>query len=259
MSVRLTALGGAAAWPNQGQGCSAYLVRAGDTSVLLDCGPDTLHVLRSETDFTNLSGIVISHFHADHILDLVPFRYGLLYGRFDVERPIPLWLPPGGHDFLAGVARALGAPNEDPAAFWTGAFDIHEFEPGTDFTIADLTISTTPTQHFIDCYAIRVTASSGKVIAYTADTGTIEPLVSFAANADLLISEATLRDHGDVPLEDRGHITPQEAAELASLANVRALLVTHLWSERPDDEVLDAARRYDGPIKIAKPGLTIDV
>lgn len=259
MSVRVTVLGGAAAWPNPDQGCSSYLVKAGNSSILLDCGPDTLHVLRSQTDFTSLTGIVISHFHADHTLDLVPFRYGLVYGPFSVEHRIPLWLPPGGHDFLNGLARALGAPNENPAKFWTASFDIHEFEPGVDFTIADLTISTTATQHFIDCYAIRVRTDDGKVIVYTADTGTIEPLVAFAGNADLLISEATVRDHGNVPLEGRGHLTPQDAAELASRANARSLLVTHIWAERPDDEVLTAAGGYGGRIKIAKPGLKLDV
>lgn len=259
MSTSVTSLGGAAAWPNPDQGCSAYLVRAGNSRVLLDCGPDTLHVLRGQTDFTSLNGVVISHFHADHTLDLVPFRYGLVYGPFSINHRIPLWLPPGGHDFLNGLARALGAGNENPNAFWSEVFDVHEYEIGGGFTIADLTFETTPTQHFVPCNAIRVTTAGGKTVVYTADTGTVEPLVSFARDADLLISEATVRDHGDVPINERGHLTPQDAAELAARANVKALLISHLWAERTDDEVLDAARGYAGPSKIAKPGLTIDV
>src|SRR5690554_5234769 len=108
MTVQVTTLGGAAAWPNPGQGCSSYLVRAGDTLVLLDCGPDTLHVLRAQIDLARLSGIVISHFHADHTIDLVPLRYALVYGPMDVQEKIPLWLPPGGDDFLARVGIAFG-------------------------------------------------------------------------------------------------------------------------------------------------------
>lgn len=259
MTTSVTSLGGAAAWPNPGQGCSAYLVRDGDTTVLLDCGPDTLHVLRSQTDFTSLTGIVISHFHADHTLDLVPFRYGLVHGPFAVSRRIPLWLPPGGHDFLQGFARALDVGNDGPDQFWSEVFDVQEYEIGREHTVADMSFSTTPTQHFIPCNAIRVTISDGKAIVYTADTGAVDPLVPFAKDADLLISEATVRDHGDVPPDERGHLTPQDAADLATRAGVKALVITHLWAERTDDEVLKAASGFSGPITVAKPGLIIDV
>ena len=54
MSIELTCLGGAAAWPNPGQGCSSYLVRSGETTILLDAGSDTFMELRKHADYREL-------------------------------------------------------------------------------------------------------------------------------------------------------------------------------------------------------------
>src|SRR5690606_14660438 len=106
-------------WPNPGQGCSSYLVRHESSDIVIDCGPDTLQELRKHADMTQLDGIVISHLHSDHMIELVAYRYGLHYGPGRAanvgERPIPLWVPPGGVDLLDSLAVALKMSAEDPA------------------------------------------------------------------------------------------------------------------------------------------------
>jgi ribonuclease BN (tRNA processing enzyme) len=44
--MELTILGGSAAGPNPGQGCSGYLVESGTTRVVVDLGPGTFPELR---------------------------------------------------------------------------------------------------------------------------------------------------------------------------------------------------------------------
>ncbi len=109
--MRLTVLGGSAAGPNVGQGCSGYLLDVGSTRLVLDLGPGTLPELRRFADFRTLAGLVVSHLHVDHVLDLVALRFALAYNPVRPPGRLPLWLPPGGQDFLGGVAAALAEPS----------------------------------------------------------------------------------------------------------------------------------------------------
>jgi ribonuclease BN (tRNA processing enzyme) len=259
MTLSLTALGGAAAWPNPGQGSSAYLIESSGTAILIDCGPNTLLELRRHTDFRHLSAIIISHCHSDHILDLVPFRYGLVYGPDRNGKRIPIWLPPGGVKRLRMLAEAFGGQGEETDAFWSECFDVTEYDPESDLCCGPLTIAFAPTQHFIECYAMRITAN-GSSIAYSADTGGIESLVDLFYRADVAIVEATLKSGDPTPRSMRGHLTPEDAGELARKAEVKRLFLTHLWSERPGEVVISAAQsQYAGEIGTITPGLQIDV
>ncbi|MGH9172991.1 MAG: MBL fold metallo-hydrolase [Vicinamibacterales bacterium] len=260
MPLSVTILGGSAAWPNPGQGCSSYLVSDGQTSVLLDCGPDTLLELRKHADYTALDAIVVSHCHADHILDLVPYRYGLIYGPRRSSRRIPVWLPPGGITRLTMLASAFDGQGEPASAFWDPAFALAEYDPSSSLQINELALSFASTQHFVECYAIRVDSTDGRALVYSSDTGSIDPLKGLVMGADVVIAEATVEHHDDRPAETRGHITPEDAACLAVAAGARALVVTHLWSERSDDVVRkEASASFDGEVLIAKPGLRVDV
>ena len=257
MSLRLTVLGGAAAWPNPGQGCSSYLVEASDTALLIDCGPNTVLTLREHVDYHAVDAVVISHWHSDHILDLIPYRYGLVYGPGELSRPIPLWLPTEGREHLAGIAAAISGSDEDASVFWSRVFDIREYEPDDVLEVGGLRLSFAVTQHPLPCRAIRVDHRSGASIAYSADTGAIAPLVELFRDADVALIEATLDAYEPMPPT---HLTPEDAGRLARRANVRQLILTHLWSERPAEQVIARAMtEYAGPTRVAARGLVVDV
>lgn len=256
--MRLTILGGAAAWPNPGQGCSSYLISSGSTNIVVDCGPGTLPELRKQFDYHDVDAILLTHCHADHMLDLVPYRYGLLYGPERSGRRIPLWLPPGGAMVMERLAIALGA-GEDEGSYWSEAFDLHTYNPAQHVQINEFSIGFAETQHFVPCCAMRIDAG-GRSIFYSGDTGSILPLVDLARSCDLALIEGTVHTHPDGPSSIRGHLTPQDAGELAELAGARRLVITHLWSERPVQSVLEAAAStFGGPISIAEQGMIIDV
>lgn len=259
MSIELTCLGGAAAWPNPGQGCSSFLVRSGQTTILLDAGPNTLLELRKHVDFHAVDAIVISHCHSDHILDLIPYRYGLVYGPAQPAKRIPVWLPPGGMTVLHNIARALSGQGENTEGFWDGVFILNEYDPDIRLEVSSVGLRFTRTAHPAVCYAMRIESVGGKTLTYTADTGTIESVLDLARGSDILISEATMPEDHEHPGTESGHLKPSEAGILASEASVGALVLSHLWSERPDTEVLEAAgRSFSGKTVIAKPGLVVD-
>ncbi len=256
--VRVTVLGGAAACPNPGQGCSAYLLDTAGQRILLDCGADTLATLQQYARLDALDGVLISHLHADHVLDLVPLRYGLKYMPGLVRRPLPLWMPPGGRVFLAGLASALARGEEGAEGFFDEVFVIAEYAPDDQLQLGEFRIRFQPTHHYIPCWAFRIEVE-GRVIVYLADTGPDPNLVPFSERADLLICEATFRE---APVEHRpgtrGHLTAREAGELAAAAGVRRLVLTHYWASLRVDELRHQAEDAFGqPVEVATPGLTL--
>lgn len=256
--MRLTTLGGSAAGIGTRQGCSSYLVRSNTTSIVLDMGPGTLIELRNHVDYRTLDGVVISHLHVDHILDLVELRFTLAYNPIPIEQPLPLYLPPDGIATLRRIAQAFESP-ESGLEWFTGVFDVHEYDPDGLVEIGDLTCSFTETVHFVPCWAIRVIAPDGAGdLFYTADTGPSADLVPAARGAAVIVAEATEKSASDMPWEQRGHLTPTEAATLAHDAGARTLVLTHMWEELDVDEMMrQAGEQFTGTLLRATPGMEV--
>jgi ribonuclease BN (tRNA processing enzyme) len=102
-----------------------------------------------------------------------------------------------------------------------------------------------------------VEAPDGARLAYTGDTGPSDAVVDAIRGADLLLIEAALRSatHDD---EERGHLTPEEAIEMATAAGARSALIVHYPPGRRDEigAMCDAAGSW---IKPAVAGLTVTV
>jgi len=109
--MRVTVLGKSPSWQDAGGACSGYLVQDGATSLLLDCGNGVFAKLRAQLDYLAVDAVVLSHLHADHFLDLVPFSYALSHGpRRDADAPVKpvLHAPPGARACFRQVAGGWG-------------------------------------------------------------------------------------------------------------------------------------------------------
>ena len=89
--MRLTVLGKSPSWQDAGGACSGYLIEESDTRVLLDCGNGVFGKLRERMDYVDVDAVVISHLHADHIMDLVPYASGLIYAPRHQPVPVGGW------------------------------------------------------------------------------------------------------------------------------------------------------------------------
>ncbi len=256
--MKLTTLGGSAAGVGTGQGCSSYLVQSDASSLVLDMGPNTLLELRKHVDYRQLDGIVISHLHADHILDLVALRYMLNYNPVSAQGLLPLHLPPDGIATLERIAAAYDA-TETGIEWFTSVFDVQQYDPAGSVTIGDLTCTFASTIHYIPCWAVRVHLSdaSGDLL-YTADTGPAADLDDFGSGVHVLLAEGTARDDSDEAFEERGHLTPAEAGELASRIGAHTLVLTHLWEENdPAESIRRATTAFNGNVIRAIPGMEV--
>jgi ribonuclease BN (tRNA processing enzyme) len=257
-------LGKSPSWQDAGGACSGYLVEVGETSVLIDCGNGVFGKLREQIDYVDVDAAVISHLHADHWLDLVPYSYALTYAPRQQPVPVHTWpgtdtparprliAPQGAAETFRRVVGAWG--NDD---LIENAFVLEEYEGGQAVEIGPITASFHPVPHFIDTFAINL-SSDGNKITYGADSRPGEELVEVARDADLLLVEATLPRPERTGI--RGHMTPEEAGDHAKRAGVKRVVITHLSDELGDEWAREQAERgFGAPVEVARAGASYEV
>ena len=250
--LRLTVLGCSTAAPHPATATAGYLVEWGTTALLLDVGQGVVRSLQRVLDPHDLDAIVIGHMHADHYLDVVGLRYLYPWGE-PAEVPLPIHLPPGGRARLDALASAVS----ERVGFFDDAFDAVEYDPASVLTVGELRVRFVRGRHYVPAWGVVVEAPDGTRLAYTGDTGPSPSVVEAVRGADLLLIEAALRDvrHDD---PERGHLTPEEALELAAAAEVRAAMLVHYPPSRRAE--FEAMCREAGPwARVALDGLTVTV
>lgn len=251
--MQITILGKSPSWPDAGGACSGYLVETASTKLLVDCGSGVFGKLRERVDYAEIDAIVISHFHGDHCLDLMPYAYALTYSpRWSKANPAPrpgLIVPAGGGEVLCQIASVLG-----PGDAIVEAFEVSEYEPAQTVKVGDFELNFCPVPHYIPTFAISATASGEKGrFTFGADCGPNQELIDFAQGSDILLIEATLRAGDDE--EPRGHLTPAEAGEHGRAANVGQLVLTHISDELDQAvSVAEASEAFGGEVTLASEG-----
>src|SRR3954462_11068336 len=145
--MRLTVLGKSPSWQDAGGACSGYLLEEGDTAVLIDCGNGVFSKLRQFRDYTEVDAVVLSHLHADHFLDLVPYSYALTYAPRQQPVPVHTWpgtdIParpklyarPGARELFRQVVGAWG--NDD---LIENAFALIEYVPSQALEVGSVRV-----------------------------------------------------------------------------------------------------------------------
>jgi ribonuclease BN (tRNA processing enzyme) len=265
--MRLTVLGKSPSWQDAGGACSGYLIEDGDTSVVLDCGNGVFSKLRQFRDYTRIDGVVISHLHADHFLDLVPFSYALTYAPRQQPVPVDRWpgtdcpacprliAPRGAGETFRRVVGAWG--NDD---LIENAFEMREYEPSDTPEVGSLRFSFQHVPHFTETFAVAIESTSNGAgrIVFGADSSPTDELVEFARDCDLMLVEATLPRPERTG--QRGHLTPREAGEHARRAAAKRVVLTHISDEL--DELWarkEGSEGFGARVEVAREGAVYTV
>jgi ribonuclease BN (tRNA processing enzyme) len=233
--------------------------------VLLDCGSGVMGKLRRYVDYIDIDAVVISHLHADHFFDLMPYACALVYAPRQQPVPVDRW---PGTDHPA--RPELHAPRGALKAFRTmcaaggmfedhieKAFAITEFDPGDSVDVGPLTLRFHAVPHYLPTFAVEVSDGSGRM-TYAADHSPTDALDQFAQDTDLLIIEATLPRPERSGI--RGHLTPSEAGEHARRARAKRVVLTHISDELDAAWAVNEARTtFDGPVCVAEEGAVYTV
>jgi ribonuclease BN (tRNA processing enzyme) len=263
--VRITVLGKSPAWQDSDGACSGYLVEDGDWCLLVDCGSGVFSKLRRFRDYIDVDAVVITHMHADHFLDLIPFACALTYAPRQQPVAVERWpqaacracpqllVPSGATEILRTIASAGGQPY-----LLDQAFAMSEYDTSATVELGTLSLRFQPVPHFLPSNAIQVRCEAGGRFTFGADHGPTDALDGFADDSDLLILEATLpRPERAGP---RGHLTPGEAGEHAARCNAGRLVLTHISDELDADWALaEAQRAFAGPVEVAREGAVYEV
>jgi ribonuclease BN (tRNA processing enzyme) len=255
MSLRATVLGGAGAAPLEGA-CSSYHLAGEGTSLLLDCGPGTLERLWRRELLADLDAIVISHMHADHILDLLMVAGEAGSAAFEGRRP-RLLVPTGGAAVLRSLDSVFSGGEGDGPTRFEAAFELSEYSPDARLEVGRLALTFAATAHRGLCCAIRV-SDGGAAVVYGADGSPSEALEQLAGAADLLILEATYAED-TATASSQGHMTALQAGALASRAGAQRLVLTHLIPGDHDRLLALARAEFPGEVALAREGLSYEL
>jgi ribonuclease BN (tRNA processing enzyme) len=252
VSIRLTILGKSPSWQDRDGACSGYQVEVDEERrLLLDCGNGVFGKLRRHGDYERIDDVLISHLHADHMLDLVPFAYALTYGpQLRSERP-HLHAPPGARAALRRLCGAWGSET-----LIENAFELTEYDPDAELALEDLCVRFRLVPHYVPSYAASLDDGRARLV-FSADCGPNDALVELASGAEMLLIEATL---ASPDLEDHAHLTAGEAGEIGARAGVGRLVLTH-FSDLLDAGTVRAGgeQAFGGPVSLAVEGESYEV
>lgn len=254
--MKITVLGTSAAYPGTSEACTGFLLQTAGLNIVIDMGTGTLGNLQKHIDLRDVNAILISHMHADHFFDLIPYRYALQYGLdYDISRgKIDLFLPPEGRKTLNTVV----SPYSESETFFEDVFTMHEYVPNNPIMYHDIWLEFIPVQHFIPCYGL-ILKSEGKIISYSSDTGPCESLDEIAKDADFFICHAgACLINGKV--SEYGHMAPSIAGEIARKSGTKRLILSHLWPECDEQTTISAASATFGKdVELARSSKTYDL
>ena len=109
--MHLTTIGTGTAAPHPTRSAAAHLVRAGSITLLLDCGAGAVHRMAAVgVPWQSITHVAVTHFHPDHIADLVMLVMGWRWGQLPPRaEPVTVYGPPGTGVFLEQLAALYGA------------------------------------------------------------------------------------------------------------------------------------------------------
>jgi ribonuclease Z len=214
-------------------GARKWLPKAVELGVERQAFPIEIHELDSDGKLER-KDYEIRVIRVDHGRGAVGYalREHTRLGRFDVEK-----------------ARALGIP-EGPV--WGR---IHKGET------VEVELAGSAGRRVVKPAELVGPPRNGRIVVITGDTRPCQAVVDAAANADLLVHEATFGEEEKDRAKETLHSTAVEAAQVALAAKVRQLALTHFSARysAASEILLKEAREVFPETIVAKDGLTIDV
>lgn len=187
-------------------------IDTGEYHILLDAG-NGIHKADEYMKETKPVHLFLSHFHLDHLIGLH------ILVKFNHNKGMSIYGQPGTKEALNGLMKH---PYTLPLEDLPYKTMIHELSEGIHRI--PYMVECRKLIHADPCYGYRFEID-GKIIAYCTDTGYCENAVKLARNADLLITECSLKPGQENP--GWPHLNPETAVRISKEAGAKKLALTH--------------------------------
>jgi ribonuclease Z len=280
MDLAAIFLGTGGSVPSARRSTASVLIARGGERLLFDCGEGTQRQLQRSLGLVQVDEIYLTHFHADHILGLPGLLK--TYDLTDREVPLTIYGPSGLRELfkvLGPIVGRLGfdlqlvelAPGD---AVPHDGYDVQSFEAAHSVSASGYALVEEERPGRFDPEAAKAAgvpegpafaalqrgeevegsagpvtprrvmgpSRAGRTIAITGDTAPSPATVAAAADAELLIHDASFAEEEAQRAAETGHSTVGQAAAVAAEAHVKLLALVHISSRYHVGKVLDEAR-----------------
>ena len=222
--MKLTILGSGTTDPTTHRNEPGYLLKVGNDLILIDAGSGTKeHIVDSGNNYLKINHILISHTHVDHVADLPALFWSWwVRKRGDL---LTILGPKGTKGFIDKMGQAFFPKFKDYFLFKVKIKEMHNsVYRNKNWQVKS--VFTWRQGHTYSPYALAYRINYGKKsLVYGADMCFDYPksIVDISKNADLLLIESAFPKAGPAD----GHLTPGRAAQIATKAKVKKLVLTH--------------------------------
>ncbi|MBU3750505.1 MAG: ribonuclease Z [Mycobacterium sp.] len=251
------------------------LVRAGESTFLVDCGRGVLmRAAAVGVGAANLSALLLTHLHSDHITDLgdvITTRWVTSLA----PTPLPIIGPPGTDAVVRATLESLAPDISYRIAHHADiteppAVRVEEHSEGLVWNAGQVRITVAPTDHrpVEPTIAFRITHDGASVVV-AGDSVPCDTLDELAEGANALVHTAIRKDLvAQMPAQRIRdildyHSSVEQAAATAARAGVDTLVLTHyvppLVPGQEDQWRALAAGQFSGHVEIGDDLLRVRV
>lgn len=274
--MKIVFLGTASMQPTRERNLSSISVSHDSENILIDCGEGTQRQMKfHDLKPAKITRIIISHFHADHVLGLGGLFRNLVAN--DYNKTLHIYIPKGTSKFLDNIMHSAYYGSDLK-------LEVHEFGNGVIFENDKFSVEAFSLAHTVPSYGFvfqekprrkinlgytskfgltkhpllgelqkgrNITYEgrkisfkkatllvAGKKVGFILDTAVCNNCYKIGKNADLLVSESTFSEEHKDKARLYKHLTAGDAAMIAKKSKAKKLVLTHFSQRYKDDSLI---------------------
>lgn len=224
--MKLTILGSGSFITDLNHFGPSYLLEHHNKKILIDAGEGcVVQLLKLGITPMDLDYIFLTHFHADHTMDLISILMIVKLRKREagIDKKIKIFGPKGIGDFMTGLSVFRHDIQNEYEVI-----ELNRKVTIDDFNVVPFRVIHTDAEAIALRFRIE-----GKIIVFSGDTSYCPGIINAAQDADLLIIDCS----NPISAKNIFHLNPEQVAVVCAKANVKKVILSHLTSQVFDEDI----------------------